>query len=55
MIVGKCRDCNYTARYNSDYFTISELQKHTISFPMEQNECSHSLVYSHEEEEDETQ
>ena len=53
MIVGKCRDCNYTARYNSKYFSVLELQKHTISFPMEQEEkCSHSLVYSQEEEDE---
>lgn len=52
MIVGKCKDCNYTARYNSKYFSVLELQKHIISFPMEQDECSHSLIYSQEEDEE---
>ena len=51
MIVGKCKDCNFTARYNSKYFSVLELQKYTVSFPIEQNECSHSLVYSQEEDE----
>ena len=49
MIVGRCSDCNYVVRYNSKYFSVPELQKHTISFPVEQDECSHSLVYSEDE------
>jgi len=52
MIVGKCKDCNYTVRYNSRYFSVLELQKHTTSFPIDKNECSHSLVYSQEEDEE---
>jgi len=45
MIIGRCRHCNYTARYNSNYFTIVELQKHVISFPLEEWECDHSMSY----------
>ena len=52
MIVGKCKDCNYTARYNSNYFSVLELQKHTVSFPLEHNACNHSLIYSQEEDEE---
>jgi len=52
MIVGRCRDCNYVARYNPRYFSVLELQKHTVSFPVEeQDECSHSLVYFQGDEE----
>lgn len=51
MIVGRCNDCNFIARYNSKYFSVLELEKHTITFPIEQNECSHSLIYSQEDEE----
>ncbi len=51
MILARCKDCNFTARYNSQYFTIPELQKHTVSFPVEQDDCIHSLVYFQEDEE----
>lgn len=50
MIVVRCKDCNYTARYNSSYFSVLELQRHTISFPVEQDECSHSMIYLVEDE-----
>jgi len=48
MIIGRCRHCNYVARYNSNYFTIPELQRHIISFPLEDWECDHSLIYEEE-------
>ena len=28
MIVARCNMCNFVARYNSNYFAISELQRH---------------------------
>ncbi len=49
MIVGRCKDCNYTARYNSNYFSVLDLEKHPVSFPVEEEVCSHSLVYSEDE------
>ena len=49
MIVARCKDCNYTARYNSNYFSILELKKYTMPFSSEQNECVHSMIYSEEE------
>ena len=45
MILGRCIHCNYTARYNSNYFTIPELKKHIILFPLEKWECNHSMTY----------
>jgi len=47
MIVARCKNCNYTARYNPNYFTISELQRHVITFPAD-DQCSHYLIYSEE-------
>jgi len=49
MITARCRDCNYVVRYNSKYFSVLELQKHTVLFPVEEDECNHSLVYSEDE------
>jgi len=47
MIVARCNKCNYVARYTSNYFTISELQKHTVSEITidEQKQCVHDLKY----------
>jgi len=48
MIAGRCTQCNYVARHNSKFFTIKKLQRHTISFPTEPDECNHSMIYSEE-------
>ena len=50
MIIGRCKNCNYTARYNSKFFTIAELQRHTISLPLEKWECDHLLIYEEEKQ-----
>ncbi|WP_316505547.1 hypothetical protein [Nitrosopumilus sp.] len=49
MILARCKNCNYTARYNSNYFSILELQNHAIiPFSSKQNECDHAMTYSEE-------
>ena len=51
MIVGRCVRCTYVARYSSNYFSISELQRHVSSVNViEQNECNHELRYVKDEE-----
>lgn len=50
MIIARCSDCNYVARYNSNYFSISELQKHVnLENVIEQDQCIHDLKYEEEE------
>ncbi|MDH3361018.1 MAG: hypothetical protein OEL56_02425 [Nitrosopumilus sp.] len=52
MILARCMFCNYCARYNSNYFSIKELQRHGTSF-LEDDLSSHhhnEVIFSEESE-----
>jgi len=52
MIVGRCNSCNYVARYSSNYFSISELQRHSnLETAIEQDQCIHDLKYEEDKSE----
>ncbi len=43
--------CNYVARYNSNYFVISELKRHAVTeIVTEQSQCVHELKFQEEKE-----
>ncbi len=51
MITARCMSCNYVARYNSNYFVISELKRHAVAeITTEQSQCVHELRYREEKE-----
>ena len=49
MIVARCKDCNYVARYNSKYHSITELQRHvkleSVIDDDDVNLCNHDLNF----------
>ena len=49
MIVARCKDCNYVARYNSKYYSIAELQRHVkIANVIDDDDdslCNHDLNF----------
>ncbi|MDH3764753.1 MAG: hypothetical protein OER82_02980 [Nitrosopumilus sp.] len=52
MIVARCKDCNYVARYNSKYYSVAELQRHlrVESTAKEDGLCNHVLNFSEGDE-----
>jgi len=51
MIIARCQTCNYVARYNSNYFVISELKRHVdADIGTDQNQCTHDLKYQEEKD-----
>lgn len=52
MIVARCKDCNYVERYNSNYYSIAELQRHVKieSITEEVGLCNHVLNFLEEDE-----
>jgi len=47
MIVARCKDCDYVARYNSKYYSVAELQRHlrVESTTKEDGLCNHVLNF----------
>ena len=47
MIVVRCKDCNYVGRYNSNYYSVTELQRHlrVESTTEEDGLCNHVLNF----------
>jgi len=57
MIKAICSNCNHVGRYNSKYYTISELQRHVdteiVVGVVEKDQCIHDLTFEEEEEDHE--